>query len=269
LATTQTPPPLLYKYRSLTGEARTHVQQLFGQCSLFFAAPPTFNDPFDCRVLRLRFPDSPDQYRKFLAQRALKTIPGMNRAQRRTTAFNSVKQLRPHRDKELQESIVADLQRKIDQFGVFSLCEHPDDILMWSHYGASHTGLCLEFSSEQLPLAPEPVAYAPEFPVISFTDSAKSQTAILLTKAAHWSYEKEWRILADKSGLVPFNPISLSGVVFGCRMPETDRRSVKQWIDAGKSRPRLYEAVISDQGYSVAVRPLDEDRSPAGLAAGT
>ncbi len=268
MATTQTPPPRLYKYRSLTGEARTHVQQLFGQCSLFFAAPPTFNDPFDCR-LRLRFPDSPDPYRKLLAQRALKTIPGMNRAQRRKTALNSVKQLRPHRDKKLQASIEADLRQKVDQSGVFSLCEHPDDILMWSHYGASHTGLCLEFSSEQLPLAPEPVVYAPEFPIISFTDSAKSQAAILLTKAAHWCYEKEWRILADRSGLVPFNPVSLSGVVFGCRMPETDRRSVRQWIAAGKSRPRLYEAVISDQSYSLAVRPLDEDRPPAGPAAGT
>jgi hypothetical protein len=113
------------------------------------------------------------------------------------------------------------------------------------------------------------VVYAPEFPIISFTDSAKSQAAILLTKAAHWCYEKEWRILADRSGLVPFNPVSLSGVVFGCRMPETDRRSVRQWIAAGKSRPRLYEAVISDQSYSLAVRPLDEDRPPAGPAAGT
>jgi hypothetical protein len=259
LPTAQTLPPHLYKYRSIKGKAAAHVQQLFRESVIFFAAPPTFNDPFDCRV-HLRFPDSPDHYSNFLEHRALKSVPGLSPAQRKEIAFYSVEELQPHRDKALQSTMEADLQEGVNQLGVFSLCENPDDILMWAHYGASHTGICLEFSSDHLPHAPEPVVYSAESPDVSFTDPAKVQAAILLTKAAHWRYEKEWRILADKSGSMSFNPVSLSGVVFGCRMEPGDRRLVKQWIAAGPTRPHLYDAVISDQCYSVALQPAEEER---------
>ena len=39
------------------------------------------------------------------------------------------------------------LQSNVDASGVLCLSECHDDILMWSHYGDSHRGICLEFKA--------------------------------------------------------------------------------------------------------------------------
>ena len=47
---------------------------------------------------------------------------------------------------ELQGERMTEMYRVLDKsFGVLCLSERPDDILLWSHYGSNHSGLCLEF----------------------------------------------------------------------------------------------------------------------------
>jgi hypothetical protein len=271
----QSLPRHLYKYRSLIGDGRRHLEQLFRRAELYFAPRDSFNDPFDCRV-HLSFPNSPVAFRKWLV-RALKTHrPDLNRKERERMAAEEMGRTKPHRNSMLQQTIISDLQRDVDRLGVFCLCEHPDDILMWSHYGAAHCGLCLEFrtdlnneaepSSGSLPTnsspAPMPVSYSSTFPSVGFFDSDERQVqAILLTKADRWRYEREWRIIDfNGPGLRQFR--DLSGIIFGCRMPDADRFAVKEWIEAGPTRPRLYEAAVAEASYSLDVRPLEEHRWP-------
>ena len=42
----------LYKYRSLADGSKEYTLDIFRKCELFFAAPSSFNDPFDCTILR-------------------------------------------------------------------------------------------------------------------------------------------------------------------------------------------------------------------------
>jgi len=39
-----------------------------------------------------------------------------------------------------------DLQGDIDRARILSLTEKPGNLLMWTHYASSHTGVCLEFA---------------------------------------------------------------------------------------------------------------------------
>ncbi|HEV3456394.1 MAG TPA: DUF2971 domain-containing protein [Thermoanaerobaculia bacterium] len=264
----------LYKYRNLLGDGRKHIEQLLRSADLYFAAPNSFNDPLDSQV-HLDFPNSPTAFRKWLVGAMKAHRPDLNRRQREELAAEEVRRKKPHRNTILQEAIIADLQRDVDRLGVFCLCDHADDILMWSHYGAGHSGVCLEFetdfgeegapSARSLPgsdNAPGPVrvAYSSTFPSVGFFESNERQVqAILLTKAERWSYEREWRIIDFKGpGLRHFDPWRLSGIIFGCRMIETDRKAIKEWIEAGPTRPRLYEASIAAGSYSLDVRPLEE-----------
>ena len=69
-----------------------------------------------------------------------------------------------------QESRMQEFYRLLDvSFGVLCLSERPDDILLWSHYGNCHSGLCLEFDAAGYPdTFPRlrPVTYQEEYPII-------------------------------------------------------------------------------------------------------
>lgn len=186
--------------------------------------------------------------------------PELNRQQRRKLAAEIVRDKRPHRNATLQEAIVRDIQSDVDGVGVFCLSDHADDILMWSHYGDSHRGFCLEFETTTGLGIPLDVSYSVDFPRVDFLrDSDRRQMeANLLTKAAVWSYEREWRILDTNEGpgVRQFPPEMLSGVVFGCKMTEEDRAAVHGWVESGPTSPKFYEAVIKEDSYSLEVLPL-------------
>jgi Protein of unknown function (DUF2971) len=270
---TKTLPEHLYKYKSLEGKSRAQLEQLFREAVIFMAPPPSFNDPFDCRV-RFTFPSSPLAYRKLIVSNLRKSGSALNRKEREAHAAEQVRRLQPQKNPSVQAAMVQDLQRDVDACGVFCLSECPDNILLWSHYGAGHRGLCLQFKttietkpdevagggSLEAP-APMRVTYSSSFSSVPFFASSELHVeTILLTKAEGWSYEREWRMVSVETGrgLWSFDPPALSGVIFGCRMEGADRAAVKAWIASGPTRPRLYEARLREQAFAVEVVPLDD-----------
>jgi len=134
----------------------------------------------------------------------------------------------------------------IKDYCVFSFCESNQDILMWSHYAKSHTGVCLEYNTNQLlgnPCAPN--IYNSLIPIIYekqpldlkqiFQDRDIIRISGLLHEASMrkniaWSYEKEWRfshqLLPDTSPICdkrvyPFYPPTR--IHLGLRMSKEDR----------------------------------------------
>ena len=98
-------------------------------------------------------------------------------------------------------------------FRVGCLTENYDNRLMWSHYGGSYRGVCVEydvsnFSSVQTACFFAPVIYGKERPkilerIISGQDTVSPLTSVekltmtraLYTKDEVWKYEREWRIV--------------------------------------------------------------------------
>lgn len=94
---------------------------------------------------------------------------------------------------------------KFDEvLGVLSLCEVPDSLLMWAHYGASHTGFVLELDPTHSYFNARRTAQD-EFGhlrQVQYRDTRPSANLIdldgpemFLVKSKEWSYEYEWRIL--------------------------------------------------------------------------
>ncbi len=71
---------------------------------------------------------------------------------------------------EIQSKRMTKLYSLLDEsFGVLCLSERPDDILLWSHYGDSHRGVCFEFDVAAHPdVFPRlrPVKYQTPYPLI-------------------------------------------------------------------------------------------------------
>lgn len=92
-----------------------------------------------------------------------------------------------------------DFTKLIDNsFLIGSLTTNPLSITMWSHYGDSHNGVCIEYDLLENPYIDKKV-----LPVI-YTDTTLSHDDILdqelllyamLFKSPDWKYEDEWRVI--------------------------------------------------------------------------
>ena len=122
-----------------------------------------------------------------------------------------------------------------------------DDILMWAHYADKHRGLCFEFDGSSNCLffgEAQPVDYEDYTPIPLDEDKNRQMTRNILTKSKHWFYEREYRIFRPgKADSKLDYPIELlTGIIFGCMMPDNIRESVKQWVKGGKCRVAFFEA---------------------------
>jgi hypothetical protein len=249
----------LYKYRTIDSAKPERAERIFTHNEVYFSSAKDFNDPFDCKF-QLSHDASPQQIKKYMKSLVREKNPNFNRAQRQAW----IKRLsRKAHDPDVWQEITKGVDKIISQLGIYSLTRAPDDILMWSHYAASHTGFCLQFNDD--PNNPfigraQPVIYSGEYPVVNpFTqDYTVRMEKSVLTKADHWSYEQEWRIIDhnDGPGLKYFPAMLLVGVIFGYRMSSEHKALIRKWCEGRSPLPVFYQASLKSGRYGVDIKPL-------------
>ena len=131
--------------------------------------------------------------------------------------------------KEEKETL-ARIKEKLSDLGVTCLSECEDSILLWSHYTASHTGMCLTFDVKEKPKTLFKVEYSrtfPEFMGRVNTDFHK----YLVTKGEAWQYEKEHRLIFTK-GIGHYDyPGELTEITLGCKTEKSDVESIFKIVD--------------------------------------
>ncbi|MEZ5364082.1 MAG: DUF2971 domain-containing protein [Bryobacterales bacterium] len=226
LGTTRPLPPRLYKYQSLSPEVLLGLLDR----SLWFSAPLDFNDPFDCRYRVVA--EGPSRSQMTLERAKLKADELLEFPKTRSVACFS---------------------------------ETPDNLLLWSHYAASHTGVCLEFDTKSAPFKDaQPVSYTDSFPTVDYP-SLEAQTddqlcdSLVLQKAESWSYELEWRIVRREAAhSEEYLPRALTGVYFGLAQPYRKRLSIAQ-LAMTRSSPELYEMKHDGSGFGIVREHVDLD----------
>ena len=160
---------------------------------------------------------------------------------------------------------LTEAREAMKQYGVLSMSEICDSILMWTHYSAAHTGFCMQFErtdGNDLGSYDKcfPVIYEDEYPTFlpQQLQDRSIVAKVITTKARQWSYEREWRMLAHSGQRAYPFPGELRGIVFGCRMPSASRREVAAILHETVD---YSEAVVSETRFAVEIRPL----SPSSL----
>lgn len=167
-----------------------------------------------------------------------------------------------HRCPETWETLRSELITRLTQeVGVLCLSAVGDSILMWSHYGKQHTGLCLGFESS--PYTPffgraQEVLYDENLPTVDvFNTSCETQVdQLFLTKYSDWHYEKEWRIIEHDAGPGSYEYPGelLRTITFGLRTSASDRERVRSWA-AKRSHPvAFYECVLDERKFKLVTR---------------
>jgi hypothetical protein len=157
-------------------------------------------------------------------------------------------------------SLSVGTQNEIAKRRIYCLTPDPLSILMWSHYAADHTGICLEFHIGNLLFTKVMgVVYEEEFPAIRPTEMYERVHDVLLTKAKCWSYEEEFRLLGSPY-IDESNPLKLHGdflnlpdlalmsVIVGCK-GEYD--AVKQIVNDNAPDLRVTQIIRAPNEYKL------------------
>lgn len=143
----------------------------------------------------------------------------------------------PQVDRLLEEHIKNFRGRR----GILSFSRNWDNILLWSHYGASHTGICLGFDvPEEKALA---VEYRPNLLQIRGSSDVNEDLILkmLLTKHESWSYEQEVRLIVSLNDLPDADglwwadfaiDLELKEVIAGSQCSRTDLERLRGVLDS-------------------------------------
>lgn len=198
----------------------------------WFSNPKDFNDPYDCNI-ELDYNNTPKEIESFIREvnHNNNDLKDESYIVERTKQFIENPELMTLLSKQQDEKIVS-------KMGLCCFSERDDSLLMWSHYGDSHKGVCLSFDfREDLNFFTVPycVEYPEKYPKINFINEKQNSKLYRLqfaTKSKEWQYEQEIRIIKDERKPpyrhdVKFKKEALSSIKFGYKSLEIDQIKIK------------------------------------------
>ena len=139
-------------------------------------------------------------------------------------------------------------RNKYKNIGVCSFSETIDSHLMWAHYTNNYNGFALEFIGNKIDvkLRRESInrnsltrVIYPENPVKISKDYPFAYHYLLTTKFKHWSYEKEWRIIAELNSQdreMEYFSESVKGLYIGHKIPDENISAYKLLLEIQEIR---------------------------------
>jgi hypothetical protein len=267
------PPPKLYKYRRFD----VYCLRMLTHAEVMFSDPRSFNDPLDCDPTIEVDLDRSDL--EHLCYKMLRRTKSADDAKAEINNFRYLSSeygnFRTNPDAEdylkrlLTREIQEELQKEFGSRGVLSLSERWDSVLMWSHYGDQHRGLCIELDTTEVahPML-KPVNYraprrlkASDILEWKRNGSADGERRVFetyfLAKAGPWRYEKEWREIRDVSGPQTAR-FRVTGIYFGMQCDPAIIHSVTKLLDRDRE-VALYDTAPLHDSFRLRRNLIDRD----------
>jgi hypothetical protein len=228
--------------------------------SLFYLSrADSFNDPFDMTTAVDMSGDAKEREKR-IRDSIASALPGIRFKQREQRVRDAMSMSPKDEGRRISQFLLDAALR----FGVccFSAGD-PRDVLMWSHYARSHTGVCLQF---QFSMDPQVFAravhveYADEYPILRYYKSFYDDIEPMLTrKHSRWRYEQECRMLhpdgAEK--FVRFNAGALTAIVLGCQTDNATEIEIRTLLSEREARGlpavRVYRAQKHPARYELKI----------------
>jgi hypothetical protein len=228
------------------------LHQALAHANLWFAAPTSFNDPFDCQI-NDQTNWTEENIRDFI-----------NRTARETGQYiDSENIVRKSREMpgRFNKFFSEQFKETLSKIGVTCFLQRPDNLLLWAHYSASHTGVCLKFDiTEDLDFFgwTFSVKYSNEYPKFDYlTERDDLAIKAVLTKSSHWEYEGEIRTIQKKYGLHPFKKECLKEIIFGCKTNPIEIEKISEIVQkTGYPNLKLRQVKLKRNEYNIEIVDL-------------
>jgi hypothetical protein len=257
-------PDILWKYRKWDDDCdkakgREFARNMIVYGELYYATKEQLNDPMDMHW-RERYPSEPGEQFRF------------------ARAFLAANGLENHSDVRLQLESICNIIRAqqiynndaIDgiigtrikiELGVLCLSKISDDFLMWSHYAAGHSGICVGIRTAAVRgrfrkcLYEEVPGFLDAWDFINHRQDLFIQAS--RTKAKRWEYEQEWRSLSMPPGPRRI-PGCVDSLIFGATTDEKIREEVLAAVSESGQPIKLFQAVRHPTRYELDIVPFAE-----------
>jgi hypothetical protein len=252
----------LFHYQTLRED---YLVTLLAKRIVRLSRPDAFNDPWDCRV-HFSVPRDRLELRRlfqWLADRHWEQFPRIARHERRHRAHQLKSKPAELRAKflEMEQLMYRGLCKLHRVYCLSEVCDSP---LMWSHYTASHTGICLEFDAHADPFKyAAKVIYRRTYPAYDITGTGYEP---LITKSEVWAYEAEWRIVAEErnsaqalgniktdDGFLTLPPGVLKSIIVGCRAGKESRELVAGLVRTHAPDVLVRHATLTSDSYDLVI----------------
>lgn len=171
------------------------------------------------------------------------------------------------------------IENQLQNTGICSFSKTRKNQLMWAHYADEHKGICIGFNERLLRpegsnIHPIDVTYQADYPFAGIIDRFKyfeqfprvnNNTSIagdiffsvLGTKYSHWKYEKERRLVFQKSQAIEFPEKAVNSIAFGLRMKERDKLTLRKLLSGSEwSHVKWYQAEKSKTKYGLVFKKI-------------
>lgn len=240
-------PKFIYKYRPVENysdlKSDYNLDALFNQYAIF-SSRTNFNDLFDSKVDLIK--PTPKEIKELSKQ-----IP---KAKRHELLKHVSKGSFTPSGHEFIAKLEVMFNERINSYAFMSLSSIPDSNLMWSHYGASHRGFCIEYKTEHIKA--RKVDYADDIPSLELLDlyktfyelSTDNSLGVKILDALHckldeWKYESEYRFMAsnnlasisrgERFKKVSYDANFVNSIIFGYRMEDKVKQLIIENMPAG------------------------------------
>lgn len=261
-------PPRLYHYQPFNPQ---RLSPIIERRTIYFSNPRDFNDPWDCRpcfdVSGLKEPSTRERHIAFYIEADRKHRP---KPEAEHTRIEHALRSTPGMLEKLMAKMNGGLEEDIfARYRVYCLSSKPDCTLMWSHYAANHTGICLEYDTDERTTIATAlgVKYCDQYPTLELPDKRLEGLLALTAKSAVWSYEAEYRLIAQEraaaapgsvtlmtdNNLLTLPEGALRAIIVGCSMSDTNRTTLQGMIKRSSSKIELREATRVPNRYDLTI----------------
>ena len=287
-------PKKLYKYVGLNEQVLSNLKNQV----LFFQDIRNFNDPFEA-FTEYEFDDpahlsqtQKEELKKLFIHSIRQSKGGMYFGDIDSKKDRKIKQkmanlfetmhpdiiINRFNEEQLDKMFKEILNVLLKQFGVTCFSGSNNNILMWSHYGDSHRGICLEFDTsndffDELYIINYPKN--DDRPVINMHEMQCSDTfytGLFTTKYKTWAYEEEWRLFNKPGKTQKYPKEALTGIYFGVKVDESLRNTVCLILQKQNPDAKFYQGELSSTKYEVKFTEfefMDNERKSGGQQAET
>lgn len=215
---------------------------------IWFGSAKDFNDPFDCQL------KSKTEYDKNDIILLINRLP-TNEIEK----ANLISNIDNFAINEYENLVNNAMKHKANKAGITCFTSREDDLLLWTHYANSHTGICLKFdvlkSLETFAL-PIIVKYVNKYPEYNYIKDYKDELIDFMfqTKSLDWEYENEYRILKPEIGEYDFNKDALVELIFGVNASNESIERYKDILSSNGYNTKIKYATVSDSEYKIVIK---------------
>jgi hypothetical protein len=144
------------------------------------------------------------------------------------------------------------LNGQLEGYRIYSMSKRPDNTSLWAKYADEYRGYCLEFERKGFFDLTFDVTYG-ESLLMDVNNPEHTDGYWFFCKRPNWSNEEEVRrvLIRGSHGVVKIEPSWLSCIILGWKMPEENRKKIREW--AAARNPELKVATASYDEFSQTI----------------